>query len=73
MDFKTGGMLAFSPGWILAIMTCESLFVILGRFADPIVIVDVISLQRDVLTGGEVNLGRATQKCGKSLAGSALK
>ncbi len=62
MDFKTGGMLAF-PLAGFSNNDLESLFVILGRFADPIVMnPDVISLQRDVLTGGEVNLGKSYTK-----------
>lgn len=62
MDFKTGGMLAF-PLAGFSNNDMESLFVILGRFADPIVMnPDVIALQRDVLTGGEVNLGKSYTK-----------
>lgn len=62
MDFKTGGMLAF-PLAGFSNNDLESLFVILGRFADPIVMnPDVIALQRDVLTGGEVNLGKSYTK-----------
>lgn len=53
-DFKSGGMVAFPLGGFDA-ANLERLFLTLSRYADPIVLnADVIALQRDILTGGEV-------------------
>lgn len=57
LDFKSGGNIPLP----LAGLSCESmenLFLSLSRFADPMTMnPDVISLQRDILTGQELQLG----------------
>lgn len=53
-DFKSGGMVAFPLAGFDSV-NIERLFLILSRYADPISLnADVIALQRDILTGGEV-------------------
>lgn len=56
LDFKSGGMVAF-PLAGFARNDLEGLFIALSRFADPICLnAEVISLQRDILTGQHMNL-----------------
>lgn len=62
LDFKSGGMVAF-PLAGFARNDLEGLFIALSRFADPICLnSEVISLQRDILTGQHMNLGGSYTK-----------
>lgn len=58
-DFKSGGIVAFPLAGFDA-KNLEGLFLTVAKYADPIVLnPDVIALQRDVLTGGQLQLSES--------------
>jgi len=62
LDFTSGGVLAL-PLAGLSYQSLENLFVSLSRWADPMTMnPDVIALQRDILTGQELQLSKSYTK-----------
>ncbi len=58
-DFKSGGIVAF-PLAGFNTQNLEKLFLTVAKYADPIVLnPDVIALQRDILTGGQLQLSES--------------